>query len=44
MAPEITEGNPFNEKADIWSLGIFLHILIAEKSPFIIKALAGKSV
>jgi serine/threonine protein kinase len=44
MAPEITEGNTYSEKADIWSLGIFLHILIAGKSPFIMKALTGKTV
>jgi serine/threonine protein kinase len=42
MAPEITDGNPYNEKGDIWSLGIFLHILIAEKSPFLTKSLTGK--
>ena len=33
MAPELIEGN-YNEKCDIWSVGVILYMLIAKKAPF----------
>ena len=42
MAPEISEGSAFDEKADIWSFGVILHYLATEKYPFVTKALFGK--
>jgi calcium-dependent protein kinase len=33
MAPEIISGY-FNEKCDIWSVGIIIYILITGRSPF----------
>ena len=33
MAPEVLEG-VFNEKCDIWSIGVILHILLTGSSPF----------
>ena len=34
MAPEVAHGRSFNEKADLWSLGIILFEMIAGKVPF----------
>jgi calcium-dependent protein kinase len=34
MAPEIFNDNRYNEKADMWSLGIVLYILLTGKSPY----------
>jgi serine/threonine protein kinase len=34
MAPEVALGRSFNEKADLWSLGIILFEMIAGKVPF----------
>ena len=34
MAPEVALGKSFNEKADLWSLGIILFEMIAGKVPF----------
>ena len=34
MAPEVAHGRQFNEKADLWSLGIILFEMIAGKVPF----------
>lgn len=33
MAPEIFDGN-YNEKVDIWSLGVLLYVLLSGNSPF----------
>jgi serine/threonine protein kinase len=38
LAPEITEGNSFNSKADIWSLGVIMYNLMTDRVPFIIKS------
>lgn len=35
MAPEIYETEDYNEKVDIWSLGILLYELMHGKSPFV---------
>lgn len=34
MAPEIFENKPYNEKVDIWSLGILIYELLHGNSPF----------
>ena len=34
MAPEILENKPYDEKVDIWSLGILLYELFHNRSPF----------
>lgn len=34
MAPEIFENKPYNEKVDIWSLGILIYELLHGSSPF----------
>ena len=34
MAPEIQRGQPYNEQADLWSVGIILFELIAGFPPF----------
>ena len=35
MAPEIIEGSPYNNKADIWSLGIAFYELLFGRPPFL---------
>lgn len=35
MAPEIYETENYNEKVDIWSLGIMIYELLHGKSPFV---------
>ena len=34
MAPEIFNEKKYNEKADIWSIGIVLYILLTGKAPY----------
>lgn len=34
MAPEIIKKVPYNEKVDIWSLGIMTYILLSGKPPY----------
>ncbi len=34
MSPELCEGQPYNEKSDIWSLGCVLYELCTLKHPF----------
>ena len=34
MAPEIVKGNYYNEKVDIWSIGVITYMLLSGRSPF----------
>jgi len=34
MAPEIILKKPYNEKIDIWSIGIIIYILLSGRPPF----------
>ena len=34
MAPEIIESKIYNEKVDIWSIGIITYMLLTGRSPF----------
>ena len=34
MAPEILRGEPFDQKCDLWSLGVCIYILCFKKFPF----------
>jgi serine/threonine protein kinase len=34
MAPEIIRGFRYNEKADIWSLGVITYMLLSGRNPF----------
>ena len=35
MAPEILLGRSYNQKADMWSIGLILFIMLTGKSPFL---------
>jgi len=34
MAPEVIKGQNYNEKVDIWSLGVITYMLISGRNPF----------
>jgi serine/threonine protein kinase len=34
MAPEIIEGKIYNEKVDIWSIGVITYMLLSGRNPF----------
>jgi|TARA_B110000285_G_C15011613_1_gene556728 serine/threonine protein kinase len=34
MAPEILNGSQYSDKADVWSLGVMLYLLLTNKRPF----------
>ncbi|KAJ1390165.1 kinase-like domain-containing protein [Ochromonadaceae sp. CCMP2298] len=34
LSPELVENRPYNEKTDIWSLGVILYELCALSAPF----------
>jgi serine/threonine protein kinase len=34
MAPEIIKGKNYNEKVDIWSIGIITYMLLIGKNPY----------
>ena len=34
MAPEILRGEPFDQRCDLWSLGVCIYILCFKKFPF----------
>jgi Protein kinase domain len=38
MSPEILANYPFNEKTDIWSLGVLLYVLLTKEFPFYAKS------
>lgn len=33
MAPEMMRGNPYDEKVDIWSLGVIFYMLVTLRHP-----------
>jgi aurora kinase len=34
MAPELVNRQPYNEKVDVWSLGIITYQLLVGRTPF----------
>jgi serine/threonine protein kinase len=34
MAPELVSNKPYNEKVDVWSLGVITYQLLSGKTPF----------
>jgi serine/threonine protein kinase len=34
MAPEVIKGHNYNEKVDVWSIGVITYMLISGRNPF----------
>jgi serine/threonine protein kinase len=34
MAPEIIQNKIYNEKVDIWSIGVITYMLLTKRNPF----------
>ena len=34
MAPEIIKGEVYNEKVDVWSIGVITYMLLSGRNPF----------
>lgn len=34
MSPEVVMNSPYNDKADCWSLGVIMYVLLSGKQPF----------
>ena len=39
MAPEVLKGNKYDERADLWSMGIIIYEMIVGNPPFQCKSL-----
>ena len=44
MAPEIRNGDKYNEKCDLWSLGILIYVLYFNEDPFKLNALLSSDM
>jgi serine/threonine protein kinase len=33
MAPEMIKGDPYDEKVDVWSIGVILYMLVVHRHP-----------
>lgn len=41
LSPELCEGKPYNEKSDIWALGVVLYECCTGKYPFVGQSQVG---